>query len=430
MKKEEIRELVEDNPNVIYAEEFFDKMKGTSLLDFRRNINLVQEIKPTLFLESKVLDYYDELLNCYNKETKLFNSYDILMERLIKRDYDGLGDSDLINEFISKDILVQMQDFYFHHDGEKESYQYLFKNTSRIISEIVIDGLFGDTLYNVFLNIKEMIRFHELLNDKEKILRQEDVLFYQNILSIDHWSNEEKIKKYAELKGKDIGKKFYFDLRKTKDLSYQKILEKLFDPKDKEKDLEKSSQYGVPVYTLEGEDFYIFLRCQNEHHSTSKIRRNCYTLISNKHYETFKNKGFIYGYKNFDLDHVLHIFEKDAYSSSGGDDYQEKNVNRIMTPYQISDSPFYSENQLVNQKDENGDCYIRNMPDYLVVFDQINDNEITEAKRLGIPIVLIDTKYYIQEIKKPYELGFSEYESTYDDYTYGSDLEEIRRMRR
>ena len=97
MKKKEIRELVEDNPNAIYAEEFFDKMKETSLLDFRRNINLVQEIKPTLFLESKVLDYYDELLNCYNKETKLFNSYDILMERLIKRDYDGLGDSSLIN---------------------------------------------------------------------------------------------------------------------------------------------------------------------------------------------------------------------------------------------------------------------------------------------------------------------------------------------
>ena len=84
----------------------------------------------------------------------------------------------------------------------------------------------------------------------------------------------------------------------------------------------------------------------------------------------------------------------------------------------------------MNQKDENGDCYIRNMPDYLVVFDQINDNEITEAKRLGIPIVLIDTKYYIQDIQKPSELGFSEYESTYDDYTYGSDLEEIRRMRR
>ena len=62
---------------------------------------------------SIVLDYYDELLNCYNKETKLFNSYDILMERLIKRDYDGLGDSSLINEFISKDVLVKYKIFIF-----------------------------------------------------------------------------------------------------------------------------------------------------------------------------------------------------------------------------------------------------------------------------------------------------------------------------
>ena len=30
MKKKEIRELVEDNPNAIYEEEFFDKMKETS----------------------------------------------------------------------------------------------------------------------------------------------------------------------------------------------------------------------------------------------------------------------------------------------------------------------------------------------------------------------------------------------------------------
>ncbi len=131
MKKKEIRELVEDNPNAIYAEEFFDKMKGTSLLDFRRNINLVQEIKPTLFLESKVLDYYDELLNCYNKETKLFNSYDILMERLIKRDYDGLGDSSLINEFISKDVLVKYKIFIFIMIVKKK----LISTCSKILQE-------------------------------------------------------------------------------------------------------------------------------------------------------------------------------------------------------------------------------------------------------------------------------------------------------
>lgn len=39
---------------IVYEKSFFDSLKSSSLLEFRKNINMVQEIIPTLYLEEKV----------------------------------------------------------------------------------------------------------------------------------------------------------------------------------------------------------------------------------------------------------------------------------------------------------------------------------------------------------------------------------------
>ena len=47
-----------------------------------------------------------------------------------------------------------------------------------------------DNIYNVFLNIKEMLRFNNSLNDEEKVLSQEQVDFYTMFLNIEKLNNK------------------------------------------------------------------------------------------------------------------------------------------------------------------------------------------------------------------------------------------------
>ena len=67
MKKEVIMQAIHENPDVVYQRSFFDSIKSTSLLQFRRNINLVQYLRPTFYLEQKVDSYYEELLKQYDE---------------------------------------------------------------------------------------------------------------------------------------------------------------------------------------------------------------------------------------------------------------------------------------------------------------------------------------------------------------------------
>ena len=72
MHEKQIKKDIEENNNIIYRQDFFDEIKSTSLLEFRKNINFIQDLCPTLYLEQKVDQYYDELLRSYHEKTGLF----------------------------------------------------------------------------------------------------------------------------------------------------------------------------------------------------------------------------------------------------------------------------------------------------------------------------------------------------------------------
>ena len=68
MQEKQIKQAIEENNNIIYCQDFFDEIKSTSLLEFRKNINFIQDLSPTLYLEQKVDQYYDELLRSYHEK--------------------------------------------------------------------------------------------------------------------------------------------------------------------------------------------------------------------------------------------------------------------------------------------------------------------------------------------------------------------------
>ena len=80
MQEKQIKKAIEENNNIIYRQDFFDEIKSTSLLEFRKNINFIKDLYPTLYLEQKVDQYYDELLRSYHEKTGLFLEYEKLLE--------------------------------------------------------------------------------------------------------------------------------------------------------------------------------------------------------------------------------------------------------------------------------------------------------------------------------------------------------------
>ncbi len=278
-----------ENKDIIYQDEFFDKLKATSLLEFRKNIDMVQEIRPTLFLEQMVMKYYEELLSQYDKKAYLFLEYKKILDCFKKRDYEYLDNYHTFHYFVDKKMIIKLQDFCHYEDKEKMAYDYLIKATNQKISEIVVDGLFQDTIYNVWINLRELLRFHDALGDKAKFIEEDRLNFYRSILEIDRTSCEDKIEMYKKLRDKQIHLLFYQDLRRTKDMAYQDIKKSLFKIGQDKNLINKmnSSKYGVPVHELKGEDFYMVVRCTESFSDKDVIRRNCYTLISSYNMQVF-----------------------------------------------------------------------------------------------------------------------------------------------
>lgn len=439
MNEKQIKRDIEENSNVIYDKDFFVQLKGTSLLEFRKNINLVQDLNPTLYLEQKVNCYYDELLKQYHEKTGLFFEYEKLLEFVKNKDYDHLSKYTKYDYFIDRKIILKLEDCMHNQDGIELAYQYLLKNTKEKISEIIIDGLFKDTIYNVWINIKEILRYHKNLSDKEKVLSQETLNFYQEILNIDALSNPDKIKLYQKLKDKNIALSFYQDWYKVRKHSYQKIKNVLFKIKEKGNLFcyQKSLKEKVPIYELDGQDLFMLVNCRDEYKNTDVVRRYCYTLISPYNMEVFSRKKFIYGYSDFSLDEIMHVFEDDIASAGNFNtsSFTTSFVNRIMTPQEINYSKGYSEIQMVNKR-VNGELkeFYTRRPNYLIVFDVIEDRHLQEAKRSNISIVVIPTSKYRKKMaereKKCETLNIPEFKIILDTYTNGDGMEKEKKARR
>ena len=201
--------------------DWFEKLKDTSLLEFRRKINLILSTSPSFEIEYKVKKYYEYLLNQYNDDSKLFFVYEEIINLFKNDNLEVLYNYNNFNYFVDRKLVIKLQDYGHYSDRLMLVYEELKKRTSIKISEIVVDGLFQDTIYNVWINLREMLRYNNSLDNK--LISYDKIDFYQLILNIDNISCEEKIKLYHDLKDKNIALMFYEDLRIVKDHSYNEF---------------------------------------------------------------------------------------------------------------------------------------------------------------------------------------------------------------
>lgn len=425
---------------IIYQEEFFDHFKSTSLIQFRANVNQFSIHQPNIFFEEKVYKYEDGLIASYDVKSGLFIQYQYLLDNLelldnsnfIYKEIDFFYDSDL-NYEIRKNIAYDDNN-QIYIKAKEEMVKYLQDLSKRKLNEIIIDRLFKDNIYNVFLNIKEMLRFHKGLSEEEQLLDSEQIDFYKTVLNIDRLDKITIMKFYEKFKDKNVAFMFYEDLRKLKNKSYDKIKKNLFQPENM-KELEQkelSKKYDVPVFDLRGKEYTILARCMNRsNNNLTYNRRDCYTLLSDENSSVMYDDSYIYGYSGFDNDCVLHVFEADSFSGdvkwseldSGSD-----RVNRIMTSQEIAtNSTWYSEVQIVNKKNnQNNNMFETLKPSFLIVYDDIDEKTLNEAKRNNIPICIISHSLN-RELA-----GKITFDEQLDKYTkeYGISNESERRMHR
>ena len=90
--------------------------------------------------------------------------------------------------------------------------------TSLKLSEVIVDALFCDNIYNVWLNIREMLRYNNSMSSSDRIINGERVSFYELIFDFDNVSSDDKIELFNKFKDKSINFMFYiYYWKKRKD---------------------------------------------------------------------------------------------------------------------------------------------------------------------------------------------------------------------
>ena len=146
---------VKFNREILLNDKFFDKLKSDSFIDFRRNINALEVNNDYLIIKKKLDKYYKELLNEYDSDSGLFKVYDeIIKNPSLMYEYRA-------NSFIYSNDIRRI--FLKHNDYDENGNacfvdldslkKELKGEVNRKISEVVVDALFCDNIYNVWVNI-------------------------------------------------------------------------------------------------------------------------------------------------------------------------------------------------------------------------------------------------------------------------------------
>lgn len=415
---------------------FFELLKRESLIDFRINLNYVLCSNPSFYLLEETKHYYDQLIDYYMESSDMFSCYYDYLETLRKT---GKKENITKSYFFCDDIIYQInqyieydflhQNFFF--SDIQEIWNFFVKETGIRLSEIIVDALFQDHIYNVWLNIKEMLRYHKSLKPETRILDEEKISFYEKVLQIDQLSNKDKVRFYQQFKDKNIAFMFYHDLRNMKNLSYQNIKKDMIKLREHPDFLDKSlsEKYGIPIYDLRNQEYIMLASCLWKYQDRSCYKRNCYTLLSNENTNLFMENIFKYGYEDIEEDCVFHVFERDSASDDVTNkqiqEFGPQKINRIMTSKQVILScDSHSEIQIVNKK-RHDSMYDVFQPSFLISLERISEEEILEARRLQIPIAIISETNLLKGTKEQIT-----YEEVIDDYITHPNFNELIKRRR
>ena len=300
-------------------------------------------------------------------------------------------------------------------NNKDELLDFLKKESNVMLGNLIIDFHFKDHPLNVKKDINELVSFEK---SGGNTLSKEDLALYEQILNIDNLSYSEKVNLHQTLSQINMIEKFYDDIRNAKNKMYDNINDAILKKGNigKYKNDELSNKYGVNVYTLEGEPFYALVKSVgtlkgeilDEIKLHSRKDGGSFSIDSGYKLNTFSKPNYIYNlaYDGFTKEQVVHAYTEDSYSNydRNNEDTTSK-INKIMMPYEfVTASPSYNElviSQVNEKKTTQMDDKIPMIKPFAIYcYDEIYANDIESAKRLGLDIILVNTKKYNVNIQK------------------------------
>ena len=364
----------------------------------------------------------DSINNINNGLLPKYEKLHMILKYLIinnKLEYDTIkesiysifeNESSIFLQNLNADVIACVRS-----DNKNELLDFLKKESNVTLGNLIIDFHFKDHPLNVKKDINELVSFEK---SGGNTLSKEDLTLYEKILNIDNLSYSEKINLHQTLSQINMVEKFYDDIRNAKNKMYEIINNSILkkDNIDKFKNDELSNKYGVNVYTLEGEPFYALVKSVgtlkgeilDEFKLHSRKDGGSFSIDSGYKLNTFDKPNYTYNlaYDGFSSEQVVHAYTEDSYSNynRNNEDTTPK-INKIMMPYEfVTASPYYNELVIsqVNEKKttEMDDKIPMLKPFAIYCYDEIYANDIESAKRLGLDIILVNTKKYNVNIQK------------------------------
>ena len=390
--------------------------------DYRNLISKLSKANDTSSIEKMRQSYCEDFLNhCYDTYKGIISDYNsgATIDVALKKHLNGFSgyDSVLNNMFDGKSIEDK-----------------LVKSFNYVTTDLVVDYIFRDYSYNVFIDMNELIRFNKSTN----ILSSDDASLYSKIVSLDSMRIFEKINLLKSLRNMDMISKFYDDCKCARDkmvsLLNDSILNKDNIGKYRNNDL--SLKYGVPVYEMNGNEFYVFVKSldiQKDEVLDESYLRSChdsgsFSIDGSNKLSTFRDTGMEYAlvYNTIPENQLIHVFEVDSHSAYKrdandipNDDNGTLMVNRLYTPQElVGIASSYNElivaQPNVNKNDEFNSKLVKPEPFAIYCYDEIKENDVLSAKKLGIGIVLVRTnKYSIDTSNRIFEYSINEKNISY-----------------
>ena len=362
------------------------------------NIKSIYKQSVLSLLKREVVSKYLEENNIYINNSKLL---ELLLYTNIQLDRKLYETESFFNEQIYKPSIYETRELleslsrkidtsYFEKLFYRKKEKIIETETNtKLILDAIIDHFFQDSPHNVYLNTIEILEY----SDKFNYFSREKLLFYKDLIELSKKDSQSLKNFYHKYKNWYRIDDYYDDIRLLKNDSYQKIKDECLKLEDLKKLKKRANPYNIDIYELNGEPFRMLISCRSRiSKGSSPSQRNCYTLIGHENMRVFLENRIIYGYLDFDIANIMHIYEADSYSEDNG--YISTNyVNRIRTSEEILKANHKSEIQIKNNEIGAGE-YQRLLPSYVICFDELDDKSIEAAKELNIPIILIDrTKY-------------------------------------
>ena len=253
--------------------------------------------------------------------------------------------------------------------------------------------------------MKMIVDFISKINDK--IISDERLYWYDLLLNFENESLERQIEIY-HIVPEDISEWLYEDFRTCQNYAYNLINQNILDLSI----LDKENKDDVTIYKLNGEDFLLpvhateYSKDDNDFKwdQNSDIKTLSISLIGSKCLGLFRNpkECIIVGFNKLNSNDIMHMYHADSYSDR---EYSTKKINELCMPLELLSKTYGYNEILIAQNILNNEKLI---PNYLVCYDEVTDNEIKLAKKLTVPIILIMTKYY-----ESYDMPYIDYN---DDY--------------